>query len=389
MSLSSINKSLSSKINNIYSSITGNNLKNKLNNGVSTNSNSISDDSSYVIKTDNYVMIMAIAISIIVIGIIYVLSKPFRVNKTLGSLSIYYNYQHLSSLDYSKLGDRKLVNMSVASSYNSSHIGYQMYDYTSEEMILGVLRCGARYIELNVFNSEYGAKATPVVSMGYRQGEWKMCLTDIPFENCIYTIAKNAFTIQDAAQGVPNPDDPIFIGLNLNTNSNMYCLNLVAEILMDYLGSRFIAPRFSYQNTNEIGNITMTELMGRVVIFSSDGYQGSKLEEIVNYSWDNPDGVSKHRMQRITAAKMNESSFNAGNLIAFNKKGLTIVVPHDEGDFWTTNYDPQLAIDYGCQFVAMNYQLIDTNMDRYITMFRNKSIIAKSNKSEKSKKLNK
>ena len=29
--------------------------------------------------------------------------------------------------------------------------------------------------------------------------------------------------------------------------------------------------------------------MGKVVFFSSDGFQGSGLEEIINYSWDNID----------------------------------------------------------------------------------------------------
>lgn len=331
----------------------------------------------YTINTENYLLILAIVISCIILGIVYVFSKSFRVYKTLDSLKIYNNYQHLSSYNFSKLGDRKLCDLRVASSYNSTHIGYQMYDYTSEDMLLALLRCGVRYVEFNIFNSEYGSGAIPMVSMGYKEGEWKLCLTDIPLERCINIIAKNAFTIQDGSYGVPNPDDPLFIGLNLNTNSNLKCLDLIADILMDYLGKYFIDPRFSYQNTRDIGDIKMIDLMGKIAIFSSDGYQGSKLEEVVNYCWDNFNNDPKHKMQRIYSGDLNDPDFNPNTLINYNKTGITIIVPHKEGDFWTTNYDPSLAFDYGCQFVAMNYQQIDINMDKYITLFKNKSIITK------------
>ena len=33
----------------------------------------------------------------------------------------------------------------------------------------------------------------------------------------------------------------------------------------------------------------MRELMGKVVIMTSNGYQNSKLEEIVNFSWERDD----------------------------------------------------------------------------------------------------
>jgi hypothetical protein len=55
---------------------------------------------------------------------------------------------------------------------------------------------------------------------------------------------------------------------------------------------------------------------------------------------------------------------------------LTIVVPHVEGDYLTRNYDPTPAWDLGCQFVAMNYQEIDEQMDTYITHFETKGITA-------------
>jgi hypothetical protein len=69
--------------------------------------------------------------------------------------------------------------------------------------------------------------------------------------------------------------------------------------------------------------------------------------------------------------------FNANELIEFNKKGLTIVVPHEQGDFWNGNYDTNKAFDLGCQFIAMEFQYIDGYMDSYITRFKNTSLIMK------------
>jgi len=65
---------------------------------------------------------------------------------------------------------------------------------------------------------------------------------------------------------------------------------------------------------------------------------------------------------------------------AYNKRGITLVEPHKEGDFWTQNFNPQRAYDLGCQFVLMNWQHVDENMDKYITKFRRNSIVAKPKK---------
>ena len=53
---------------------------------------------------------------------------------------------------------------------------------------------------------------------------------------------------------------------------------------------------------------------------------------------------------------------------------MTIVLP-DENTIRTFNYDPTIAFENGCQFVAMNYQLPDNFMDEYVTKFRESSFI--------------
>ena len=370
------NTNTNTKANN---SIIQNNSKNTVNN----KANSGETGEVYEVITDNYVLIMGITVAIIVIIIIYFFSETFRVNRTISNMTTYTEFLTLKSLDYARLGNTRLGDYMIASAYNAAHAGYQMYDYSSEKIVLQVLRSGARYLEFNIFNSEYGEKAFPVVSMGYKQGEWKMMIKDTPLELILEVIANNAFKLNDGVEGVDNSDDPLFIGLNLNTNSNLACLNMAGYLLTQYLGSRFLPNKYSFQNSDEIGEITMNEAMGKVIIFSSDGFQGSGLEEIVNYSWDNTNNNPHHALRRLHYSDISGPGFNKQELIDFNKRGLTIIIPHKEGDFLNTNYNPIPAFEMGCQFVAMEYQYIDTNMDYYITKFKNNSMVMKDRKLQK------
>jgi len=329
---------------------------------------------------DNYLLLLGITSALIICLIIYFFSESFRVGRTIDKMMVYQGFQRITSVDYIKFGELRLGDMYVASAYNAAHSGYQMYDYTSKKIVLSLLQSGARYLEFNVFNSVFGDKAIPVVSMGYKKGEWKMMVSDTPLEYIFQIIAENAFKVHDGKEGVFNPDDPIFIGLNLNTNSNLSCLNLIGFLITKYFRDRLLPNDYGYQNSDDMADIKISELMGKVVFFSSDGFQGSGLEEIINYSWDNIDNNPNHNLQRIHYSKLKEPGFNEKKLIDFNKKGLTIVVPHIEGDFFNTNYNPIKAFECGCQFVAMEYQYIDSNMDMYITKFKNKSLLLKDNK---------
>lgn len=397
------NKLPTNQINNQKNTITNTNTKTNVNtikkevsitNAIDKYQGSI--NSNEIIKTtkeemieygtiiiDNYLLLLGVSSVLIICLIIYFFSESFRVGRSIDKMLIYQGFQRITSIDYIKFGELRLGNMYIASAYNAAHSGYQMYDYTSKKIVLSLLQSGARYLEFNVFNSVFGNNAIPVVSMGYKKGEWKMMVTDTPLEYIFQIISENAFKVNDGVEGVFNSDDPIFIGLNLNTNSNLSCLNLIGFLITKYFRDRLLPNEYSYQNSDAIADIKISELMGKVVFFSSDGFQGSGLEEIINYSWDNIDNNPNHNLQRIHYAKLLEPGFNEKTLIDFNKKGLTIIVPHVEGDFFNTNYNPIKAFELGCQFVAMEYQYIDSNMDLYITKFKNKSLLLKGNELRK------
>jgi hypothetical protein len=128
--------------------------------------------------------------------------------------------------------------------------------------------------------------------------------------------------------------------------------------------------KYTFQQRN-MATAPIRELKGKIVLLASDGFQGSKLEEMVNGSWN------LSTIRRVHYSVFEEPNININDWIEFNKKNLTIVVPHNEGDFWTQNFDVTMAWKCGCQLVAMNYQVVDSPMDTYITTFKNYGIVPK------------
>lgn len=467
---------------------------------------------SVLVNSENYVVILGVFIVLVLVILIYFLSKTFNVSRTLDKMAMYKRYQKITSVDMTKTeASQPLSSFHIASSYNSCHNGNQIISYTSELVLKSVIRSGARYLELNVFSDAYGPSGKPVVSNGFRRGEWKLMLNSLTFESAIRTISENAFKVSSEDDGAPNNTDPIFIGLNLSTGNNLACLNLMADILIDYFRDRLLDAKYAFQFTTEFAKTPLRELENKVIIFASPGFEGSRLEELINAIWvdysfasqvkegftamkkekfaeaagsnnknkpkktekienrmekalitesaaakgakksavadnkktggpnngqieseknrltqvsslaeelknsgvDIPDvneldekaqqaaaeepdreplldvpnptslgldisGLGENQratIMRIPSERFDEPGFDGAIVKAHSATGLVIVVPHTEGDYITRNYDPQRAFELGCQFVAMNYQLVDKHMDKYITKFEQRGIL--------------
>ncbi len=321
------------------------------------------------IAIDVYSIIFLFAGLTILMIVLYFLSKPYALTYAKSTADLYIKYNEISSINYAKMGSVKLGRCMVAASYNSVLLGSQMFGYVSEEILLYLLKAGVRYFEFNIFNSTLREDAIPIISNGYNVGEWKMTINTATFEDCIKILAENAFTISKSdKEGCPNPEDPLFIGLNLNTNNNIHTLDIMARILKKNFKAALMDSKYAYQNEN-LALAPLVDFRKKVCILASKGFEGSKLEEFINGCWDGQYIRRIHHDYLETA--------NLQMLREYNRKNLTIVVPHREGDYRTINYDPSLAIDCGCQFISMNYQVIDEHIDTMITTFRNNSIVLK------------
>jgi hypothetical protein len=318
------------------------------------------------LTSNTYILTLFLFITCLGLVMFYFLSYSFRVAKTISYMKIYTNFQTITSMNIKALKQFTLSQFHVASSFHSAHSGFQMFDYVSPEIIIANLKSGARFLEFSVFNDKYGENGIPVVSSGYQQGEWKLMANQITFDTVCNVINDNAFSVTNSLGGVYNPKDPLFISLNLKTNYQLTTLDKIQEIITKYFINRLLPSKYSYTKRN-LGKIPLIDLMGKVIILSTDGYQGSKLEEYINYSWD------KNEIKRIHFKDVEKEN----DLSRFNKTNLTMIYPHDEGDILTTNYSPVMPWKLGCQFVAMNYQKIDEHMDKYIEKFKNTSFVLK------------
>ena len=272
-----------------------NNIKEKINNKPdSSNKSKTNSKSSYdsIIENitpdmENYTIVLGVFLAFIILFSMFFISKTFNVGRTVERIKMYERYQKITNYQYrnKSYGNLTLKDVSMLSSYNSCLNNGQMLTYTSENILKQIIKSGARFVEFNVFSSKFGVGGKPLISNGYKRGEWKLTLNSIPFENVVATLKDNAFKTLSADGGAPNPNDPLFISLNLSTGYNIYCLDLMADILLDYFNERLLDPKYAFQFSNNIHDIKMTELENKVVIFASNGFEGSKLEELVNGVW--------------------------------------------------------------------------------------------------------
>jgi hypothetical protein len=320
---------LSKALGNNGTNINKNKAKNTTKQSTGMNANTMIEITP---NMDNFTVIIGVAIGFVLLLLMFFFSKTFNVGRTVERIKMFERYQKITNYQYGKkeYGNKKLREVSILSSYNSCLNNNQMLTYVSENVLKQVIKSGARFLEFNVFGDKFGTGGEPVVSNGFKRGEWKLTMNTVPFENVIAIIADNAFKVLSDDGGAPNVNDPIFISLNLSTGYNVYCLDKIADIILDYFSERLLDPKYAYQFSNEIHNIKMRELQNKVVIFASKGFEGSKLEELVNATWtdetnvtvDNPNLMTTIETFANTAEKISnkaKKSLHKDNIKARSK----------------------------------------------------------------------
>jgi hypothetical protein len=285
-----------------------------------------------------------------------------------------------------KYKDQYLADFYVASSAMSFLVGNQKYDYVNIEMIKNCLLMGARYLELQVLNSSFDINSPPIVTTGYNKGQWQTSLNNINLELVLDTIANYAFNPE-----LKTHQFPLFIYLKLQVNYPQTLSN-IAKLLKKYFPSKG-------EKKMDVGNRVISDinpaktkvcsLFNQVIIWSdevqTEGYNSDQKELIKEYT----DVINKFPPVRMHYSKI--SSYQGDNtpktlpekressdlLTERNKVALTIVYPHTENDSQTVNYDPDDGWSYGCQFVAINYQLDDQYRNVYLEKFKMDSMVLK------------
>lgn len=321
-------------------------------------------------KTTLPVVIYIIVIILLVIAIIIwaIWREKTRLPKLLKPLETYIqfvNIKPLVSLKSYKTNPKKylLCDWYVASSYRPYLPGLQYYDYCATKSIEILLRSGVRFLDLDIFNSNDN-KNEPMVSVGKEQGNWQYTLNQITFEECCNII----FNIGFSKSAITNSDDPLYLSLNLYVNKNKKTLDRMADIIYSTFEKKLLDKKYSYERIN-LSIQPIYKFINKIIIISGPGHKGTKLSEFINMSWSGP------FIRRINNKEAIQT-YEPADFTDYNRLNLTIVYPEYVGRK-SENYGPGIPWLYGCQFVLMNYQTMDNNMNSYMEKFRNKSFALK------------
>ena len=264
----------------------------------------------------------------------------------------------------------------------------ETYDVYSYNAIVECLKAGARLIQLDIYNDEI---SNPVVRNKHPMPIYGKPLD---FEQCIKLIQTYGW--------IDCPNYPLILFLSINTN-NKTTFNKIAKIFKTYFQNRFLNKKYSFAGRNgefPFGQIPISDLLGKIAIIVDKYPLLGVLNELINAE------VTKDQ-QFITIQKYTPSTAQYGGLVStntdittlinYNKFNITgiesdgITRPVKESHFLRAmvtenvrnpksdifNADPIDCWKFGCQWVMMNYQLWDKNMEIYIDKFKNAGLVLK------------
>lgn len=237
--------------------------------------------SAFTDKYKPYLIIATLIVILILVGTF--LSKKYRVSKAVVNNELSLSNNHVYQTDYCspRLLPRKLVDFHIKSSHASLLSGLQKLDYASTDMLKNVIRNNVRYLEFSVFSKENNNEAEPVVSEGFKKGNWQFTANSVALREVFATIKDYAFN----ESVVNNYNDPVFIFLDIKTDYSG-TLDQVADLILQMFGDRILDKRYRYQRKN-LCDTSVCDLMDKIVIMSNNGFQNTKLEEFINISTSN------------------------------------------------------------------------------------------------------
>jgi hypothetical protein len=306
------------------------------------------------------------SLALIVVAIGYLLFwslTPSRTQALLKAKPKFQAYEQVTKL--APLGcpppaDFKLHDYYVASSSYSLFPGADIYDYISDQILPMLIKAGARLVELDIYADENNK---PVVGLKNQKLGTDYAYNTVSLDACCVSIANNAFNSVSS----PVSSDPFILSLVFHTD-NANVLNAASEIIKTTCRGRLLDASYGFQRKN-LANEPVCNLQNKIVIVSGGGnIKGTHMDELINLSW------STSNLRRMTYTQASQPH-DPDELINFNRTHITMVVP-DIGDD-LTNYNPQIVLSYGCQWVMMNYGSLDSMMEMYIGEFQENSFVLK------------
>lgn len=310
---------------------------------------------------DVYPILGAIAVIVVVIVSYFIFDSvtPSSSKALSKAKPTFATYEKVTKLAPLGTSNYNLADYYVASSSYSLFPGKDVYDYISDGILPLLIKAGVRLVELDVYSDE---SDKPVVGLKNQKLGTDYAYNTVPFEACCVSIANNAFNSISS----PVSSDPFILSLVFHTNKSNV-INSCAESLKTTCRKYMLDESYAFQRKN-IAQENLSNLQSKLILVSGSEVKGTLMEELINMSW-----ATSH-LRRLTYTQASQPHDHE-ELIDFNRKNITMVVPDIEDDL--TNYNPQILFAYGCQWIMMNYGSIDPMMELYIGEFQLNSLVLK------------
>lgn len=244
----------------------------------------------------------------------------------------------------------------IKTAYNACSGGSYKNDYVDINVLKAILKQGVRGLDFELYSMEN----QPVVATSTGDNYFvKETFNSINFGTVMDTLANYAF----ASGTVPNPTDPLFIHLRIQSNNQEMMTNL-ANVFKSY-DNIMLGKEYSYENSGtNIGGTPLLSLQGKVIVIidrSNTAFlENDALLEYVNLT---SGSVFMRGYQYYDIVNNQDTQ----ELTEFNRRSMTIVFP--DGGVNPVNPSGYLCRSYGCQMVAMRYQYVDQNLEENALFF--------------------
>jgi len=250
----------------------------------------------------------------------------------------------LSSSDPDCSGN--LFDYYIKTAYNACSGGSYKNDFVDICNLKAVIKQGVRCLDFELYSIE----DKPVVAASTTNDYYvKETFNSVNFGTIMDTIQNYAFS----GGSCPNPTDPLIIHLRIKSNNKKMYSNL-ATIFKSY-SSIMLGKDYSFENSGKnLGSVPLLTFKNKVILI---------VDRINNSFLQNEDFLEYVNLTSNSIFMRSYDYYNIKNnpdvqeLTQYNKTGMTIVLPDKGVD--PSNPSGLLCRTYGCQMVAMRYQLVD------------------------------
>ena len=234
----------------------------------------------------------------------------------------------------------------IKTAYNACSGGSYKNNFVDVCNLKAVINQGVRCLDFEI----YSINNNPVVATSTSSDYYvKETFNSVNFASVMDTISNYAFS----SGTCNNFTDPLLIHLRFKSNNQKMYSNL-ATIFASY-DNIMLSPDFSFENYGyNIGSAPLLSFQNKIILIvdrtNNSFLQNEALLEYVNIT-SNSAFMREYDYYNV------KNNPDVQELTDFNKRSLTIVLPDNGAN--PANSSGVLCRAYGCQMVAMRFQLVD------------------------------